>query len=136
MTKDSRAVLDAIQALAARDLDEASDEKIRAEFIEDGRDPVDVARKVGESLDAVVAQFMRSHAAASKTRVATIQPRPAMKRPTLERMRELIQGAFNREPQLAAAFRDGKKQSEKDIESFYEDLVTMGKIEFDDDDSR
>jgi hypothetical protein len=37
---------------------------------------------------------------------------------------------------LAAAFRDGKKQSEKDIESFYEDLVAMGKINSGDDDSR
>lgn len=129
MKKDNRAMLDAIQALAARDLDEASDEQIRAEFVEDGRDPSEVARKVAESLDAVVAHFMRDHAAAAKSKSVAARPRAAVKLPPLERMRELIQGAFAREPQLAAAFRDGKKQSENDIGSLYEDLVELGKIE-------
>ncbi|MEY5097318.1 MAG: hypothetical protein RJA36_37 [Pseudomonadota bacterium] len=63
MKKNNRAMLDAIQALAARDLDESSDEQIRAEFVEDKRDPSEVARNVANSLDMVVARFMRDHVA-------------------------------------------------------------------------
>lgn len=128
MTKNNRAMLDAIQALAARDLDEASDEQIRAEFVEDKRDPSEVARNVANSLDMVVARFMREHAAAAKSKPIA-NTRPALRLPSVERMRELIQNAFSREPELAAAFRDGKKQSENDIGSLYEDLVELGKIE-------
>lgn len=128
MTKNNRAMLDAIQALAARDLDEASDEQIRAEFVEDKRDPLEVARNVANSLDMVVARFMREHAAAAKSK-PNANTRPAPRLPSVERMRELIQNAFSREPELAAAFRDGKKQSENDIGSLYEDLVELGKIE-------
>lgn len=127
MTKNNRAMLDAIQALAARDLDEASDEQIRAEFVEDKRDPSEVARNVANSLDMVVARFMREHADAAKSK-PNANTRPALRLPSLERMRELIQNAFSREPELAAAFRDGKKQSENDIGSLYEDLVELGKI--------
>lgn len=128
MTKNNRAMLDAIQALAAQDLDEASDEQIRAEFVEDKRDPSEVARNVANSLDMVVAHFMREHAAAAKSK-PNANTRPAPRLPSVERMRELIQNAFSREPELAAAFRDGKKQSENDIGSLYEDLVELGKIE-------
>jgi hypothetical protein len=128
MTKKNRAMLDAIQALAARDLDEASDEQIRAEFVEDKRDPSEVACNVANSLDMVVARFMREHAAANKSR-PNANSRTALRIPAVERIRELIQNAFSREPELAAAFRDGKKQSENDMVSLYEDLVELGKIE-------
>lgn len=128
MKKNNRAMLDAIQALAARDLDESSDEQIRAEFVEDKRDPSEVARNVANSLDMVVARFMRDHVAAAKSKPSA-NTRPAPRLPSVERMRELIQNAFSREPELAAAFRDGKKQSENDIGSLYVDLVELGKIE-------
>lgn len=128
MSKNNRAVLDAIQELAGKDLDEATDAQIRAEFIEDGQDPEQVALRVTQSLDAVVAEFLRGRAAASKALMKTAaRPLPA-KRPALERIKELIQGAFNSDPKLAAAFRDGTKQSENDLLSLYDDLVSMGKL--------
>jgi hypothetical protein len=43
-------------------------------------------------------------------------------------MKELIRAAFDREPQLAAAFRQGRRQTDQDIRSLYDDLVSLGKI--------
>jgi hypothetical protein len=46
--------LNAIKALALRDLESTSDEQIRAEFVEDKQDPPEVARRVAASLARVV----------------------------------------------------------------------------------
>ncbi len=128
MTNASRRAIEAMQALAGQDLEQVDDERIRREFIEDGRDPDVEARLMAEKLDAVVAQFMRDRAAAAKAlRAATAHPVPRP-RPTLARMEALIQVAFDKEPQLAAAFRGGERQTDQDIRSLYDDLVSMGKI--------
>ncbi len=128
MTSASRKAIEAMQALASQDLEQADDEQIRREFIEDGLDPAAEARRVAQKLDAVVAQFMRDRASAAKAlRAATAHPGPRP-RPTLARMKESIQAAFDKEPRLATAFRDGKRQTDLDIRSLYDDLVSMGKI--------
>jgi hypothetical protein len=128
MTSASRRLIEAMQALAARDLDAAGDNTLSEEFIEDGLDPAVEALRVAERLDAVVAQFMRDRASTAKAlRAATTHPSPRP-RPTIARMKELIRAAFDREPQLAAAFREGKRQTDQDIRSLYDDLVSMGKI--------
>lgn len=132
MSKTNRAMLDAIQELAGRDLDETTDEQIRAEFVEDGYDPTEVAGRVTASLDSVIAEFRRTRAAASKAVMnTTIRPMPSI-RPAMDRIKELIQSAFNSDPKLASAFRDGKKQTDNDLLSLYDDLVSMGKIDPDD----
>lgn len=129
MSNDNRKSLDAIQALALRDIDAASDEEIRAGIQGSGRDPDAVALRVAESLDRVVAEFMRNRAAATKAVMATAARPTPKARPALEKIKELVQGAFARDPGLAAAFRDGNKQSENDLVSLYDDLLAMGKIE-------
>ncbi len=128
MTRASRAAIEAAQALAGRDLEEAGDEQIRAEFVEDGLDPAQEARLVAERLDAVVSAFMRSRASSAKSLRATTSIQTAARRPTIEQIKQLIRAAFDREPELAAAFRQGTKQSDQDINSLYDDLVSMGKI--------
>jgi hypothetical protein len=128
MTNASHRAIEAMQALAGQDLEQADDEQIRREFIEDGLDPDVEARRVAEKLDAVVAQFMRDRASAAKALRAATAHRGPRPRPTLARMAALIQVAFDREPQLAAAFRDGERQTDQDIRSLYDDLVSMGKI--------
>jgi len=128
MTSANRRTIEAMQALAGRDLEETGDGQIRRESIEDGLDPTLEARQVAESLDAVVAQFMRDRASTAKAlRAATTPPGPRP-RPTLARMEESIRAAFDREPRLAAVFREAKRQSDQDIRSLYDDLVSMGKI--------
>ena len=128
MTSASRRTIEAMQALAGQDLEEAGDGRIRREFIEDGLSPALEARRVAERLDSVVAQFMRDRASTAKAlRAATAHPSPRA-RPAMARMKELIQAAFAREPRLAAAFRAGKRQTDQDIRSLYDDLVSMGRI--------
>jgi hypothetical protein len=46
----------------------------------------------------------------------------------------LVQRAFEAQPDLAMAFRDGKRQSDADWHTLYEDLIELGAIEPDGDD--
>jgi hypothetical protein len=129
MSNESMKTLAAIQALTLRDLEEASDEQIRAEFVEDGQDPDLVAREVAESLDSVVAEFMRNRVAATKAvRKATESPIERI-RPSIQKIKEIVQRAFEVEPSLATAYRKGTKQSDNDWISTFDDLVLLGKID-------
>jgi hypothetical protein len=128
MKNDSVKALGAIRRLALRDLDATGDEELRAEFAADGVDPDAAARAVAADLDAVVAAAMRERAAQAKSRVAASPKRPRI-RPALARMKELIDSAFQSDAGLAAAFRDGKRHSEADLQSLYDDLVELGKID-------
>lgn len=129
MTTDARKTLSAIQALISKDLEEASAEEIRAEFVEDGLDPDRVAREMAEAIDAVVSEFQRSRVAATKAVKKATEAPVVTSRPALKRIKELVQSAFQREPNLATAFRKGSKQSENDWNSTYDDLVLLGKID-------
>lgn len=129
MNTDARKTLSAIQALISKDLEETSAEDIRAEFVEDGLDPDRVAREMAETIDAVVSEFQRSRVAATKAVKRATKVPVATSRPALDRIKELVQSAFQREPNLATAFRSGSKQSENDWISTYDDLVLLGKIE-------
>lgn len=128
MKNDSIKAQDAIRRLALRDLDATSDEDLRAEFATDGVDPDGAARAVAAEFDAVVAAAMRQRAMAAKARVAAPYKRPRV-RPALARMKEMIDSAFRSDANLAAAFRDGKRQSDADLQSLYDDLVELGKID-------
>lgn len=128
MTNEFQKTLDAVRALALKDLEAASDEDIRAEFAAESIDPDQLAASIAVSLDEVLAACLRQQAAAAK---AAMQVRTAPKkslRPTLDRVRERIAQAFAAEPQLATAFREGSRQSDADLETLYDDLVLMGKI--------
>lgn len=128
MTNESQKTLDAVRALALKDLEAASDEDIRAEFSAEGIDPDQLAASIAMSLDEVLAASLRQQAAAAKV---AMQVRTAPKkslRPTLDRIKERIAQAFAAEPQLATAFREGSRQSDADLETLYDDLVLMGKI--------
>lgn len=128
MTNETRKTLDAIRALALKDLETASDEDIRAEFAAEGIDPDQLATSIAASLDDVLAASLRQQAAAAKVAMQVrATPRKSL-RPTLDRIKERIAHAFAAEPQLATAFREGSHQSDADLETLYDDLVLMGKI--------
>jgi len=129
MSNESMKSLAAMQALMLRDLEEASDEQIRAELAEDGLDSDLVAREVAESLDSVVAEFMRNRVAATKAvKKATVSPIEAI-RPSIQKIKEIVQRAFEVEPNLASAYRNGTKQSDDDWISTYDDLILLGKVD-------
>jgi hypothetical protein len=128
MTNETRKTLDAIRALALKDLEAASDEDIRAELAAEGIDPDQLAARIAVSLDEVLAASLRQQATAAKV---IMQGRTASKkslRLTLDQIKERIAQAFAAEPQLATAFREGSRQSDADLETLYDDLVLMGKI--------
>lgn len=133
MNTDARKTLSAIQALMAKDLDETSDEQIRAEMLEDAQDPDVLDREIAESLDAVVAEFLRNRVAAAKAMSKAVRTPIIERRPPLQRIKDLVQRTFEREPTLATAFRKGTKQSDNDWVSTYDDLVLLGKIDPDKD---
>jgi len=134
MSNETRKTLDAIRALALKDLEAASDEDIRADFAAEGVDPDQLAAGIAVSLDEVLAASLRQQATAAKV---AMQVRAAPKnslRPTLDRIKKRIAQAFAAEPQLATAFREGSRQSDADLETLYDDLLLMGKILDTDDD--
>ncbi|MBP6483975.1 MAG: hypothetical protein KA254_05065, partial [Rhodoferax sp.] len=77
MNNESRKTLDAVRALALKDLETASDEDIRAEFASEGIDPDQLAASIAASLDEVLAASLRQQAAAAKV---TMQGRTASKK--------------------------------------------------------
>lgn len=133
MSIDSVKTLDAIRRLALKDLDATSDGELRAEIVAEGDDPEAVARSVAIELDGIVASAMRERAAAAKNREVSMPAMPK-RRPALARMKELIENAFRSDANLATAFREGTRQSDADLQSLYDDLVALGKIDPESDD--
>jgi hypothetical protein len=133
MNSDSVNTLNAIRRLALKDLDAASDDDLLAEIVADGADPEALARSVAMELDATIAAFMRDRLMAAKARASAALTAPK-RRPALARIKELIDDAFRLDASLATAFREGNRQSEADLQSLYDDLVDLGKIEPEGDD--
>ncbi len=119
-----------IRARAIEDLANTSDEEIRNEYREAGQDMAAVAKQTHDKLRDVVAASMRARLASVKATVkASAVSQPASRvRPAMERLKAIVAEAFLREPKVAMAFRDGKKQTDEDLATVYDDLVRMGVI--------
>lgn len=119
-----------IRARALDDLANTSDEEIRNEYREAGQDMAAVAKQTHDMLRDVVAAGMRAKLASAKAATKTSSAsRPTNRvRPAMERLKEIVAEAFMREPKVAMAFRDGKKQTDEDLATVYDDLVRMGII--------
>ncbi|MEK6669467.1 MAG: hypothetical protein AABZ19_11640 [Pseudomonadota bacterium] len=119
-----------IRARALDDLANTSDEEIRNEYREAGQDMTAVAKQTLDTLRDVVAAGMRAKLASAKAATtASSASRPTNRvRPTMERLKEIVAETFMREPKVAMAFRDGKKQTDEDLATVYDDLVRMGII--------
>ena len=132
MNKSNRTAMDPIRALALRDLEATSDEEIRAEIVEQGGDPDAAVQRIRARIDAVMAEAMRAQTVAAKKFMGTTAATTHKARPTIDRIKQLIQEAFRGDAGLAMAFREGTQQSDADLQSLYDDLVAMGKIKRDD----
>lgn len=119
-----------IRARVLDDLANTSDEEIRNEYREAGQDMAAVAKQTLDTLRDVVAAGMRAKLASAKAATtASSASRPTNRiRPTMERLKEIVAETFMREPKVAMAFRDGKKQTDEDLATVYDDLVRMGII--------
>lgn len=119
-----------IRARMLDDLADTSDEEIRNEYREAGQDMTVVAKQTHDALRDVVAASMRARLASAKaaTKASSASQPTNWVRPTMDRLKAIVSEAFVREPKVAMAFRDGKKQTDEDLATVYDDLVRMGVI--------
>ena len=119
-----------IRARALDDLANTSDEDIRNEYREAGQDLAAVAKQTHDMLRDVVAAGMREKLASAKaaTKGSSASRPTNWTRPAIDRLKEILAETFMSEPKIAMAFRDGKKQTDEDLATVYDDLVRMGII--------
>lgn len=122
---------------AIADLLAMSDAELRAEAKEDGVDLETCASQTRQAMREAAAAALRQRLSAAKVRAPDKAPEPhraAAVRPTLDKIKQMVQQLFDREPMVGLAFREGKRQSESDWYSLYDDLVAMGAIKAEDHD--
>ncbi|MCK9366573.1 MAG: hypothetical protein M0P72_05415 [Metallibacterium scheffleri] len=129
-TPNHRAELAALRVIAMEDILNTPDVELRKEAVEDGEDIAAIAADLKSAMRDVAAAALRRRLSQAKARmtVLPVQRAGQLVRPPLERLKQLIQEAFASDPRLGLAFRDGKRQSDADWESLYDDLVALGKI--------
>lgn len=125
-----RAELAALRIVVLEDILNTSDAELRKEAMEDGEDVAAIAADLKSAMRDAAAAALRERLTQAKARMAAAPIRRAGQpvRPTIERLKQLIQEAFANDRSLGLAFRDGKRQSDADWESLYDDLVALGKI--------
>ncbi len=129
----NREEMASVRALALNDLQATTDSELREELMADGQDIKVVAARVRARIDEAASAVLRAQAEkarAIKARSTTLRPTPTI-RPVIDRLKEMVQSALLGRPDLAVAFRDGKKQSDSDWETLYDDLVALGVIKID-----
>ncbi len=128
MKTDAQKEIQAVRKIALQELDALTDAELLAEVAEDGESPQVLSADIAARLDDVIAQVLRDRAASAKANLRSKTPASPIWRPAIDRIKELIDQAFGTDPRLAAAYREGTRQSDLDLESLYDDLVSMGKI--------
>ena len=113
---------------AVQDALEISAAELAQEDAEDGVDGVKAADDLRASMREVAARFQRNAAPKRSPSYVPVSERMRAK-PAIDRLKAVVQSVFSREPELGLAFRDGKKQTDGDWESLYDDLVDMGAID-------
>ena len=136
MTDDQiKQELAAVRDAALEDLAATSDAELRKEALENGTDIKSRAAHLRASVRESAAAALRARMSESKARHREAAPLslPAFLRPPVDRIKELIRGLTQRDPQVGFAFRDGKSQTDEDWRTAYDDLVSMGLIKPEDD---
>lgn len=128
------AELAALREAALEDILAASDADLRKEALEDGQDIKELASKIRTTMRVSAGAALRRRLAQAKARDVLGPPVvPIGGRPLLEDIKRRITEVFASNPKLGLAYRDGKKQSDVDWQSLYDDLVAMGEIKPSDD---
>jgi len=120
---------------AIEDLLSLSEEELRAEAKQDGADLEAIASETKRLMREAAASTLRLRMTTSriKPRSPAVPCQISMIRPSLERMKQLVEQVFASNPSAGLAFRQGKKQSDADWQSLYDDYVAMGAIKPEDD---
>lgn len=134
--KDLRQKATRIAEALSDEVDALTDEQIMQEAKEDGIDTAKLANDFRSNAMQLIAQAKRQKLALARQRLAdsqrghVAQPRS---RPGLELIKQQIQAVLAVKPNLAVAFRDGKKLSDDDWLSLWDDFIEMGAIKDEDD---
>lgn len=130
----TRTELAALREAALEDLMATSDANLLSEVLEDGDDIKALALQVKTNMRDTAASTLRHRLVKAKETIQkkTTRPVTQFSRPPLEQIKEIVQSLFVKDKSLGLAFRDGKKQTDSDWLSLYDDLVTMGAIKPDD----
>lgn len=125
----------AIRAAALESLLATTDAELRQEAREDGENLDAMAIQMKTSMRNAAASALRERMAKSKSqsRLKLSAHSPSIARPAIDRIKELVQDLFARDQSLGLAFRSGKRQSDADWQSLYDDLVAIGAIKSVDD---
>jgi hypothetical protein len=125
----------AIRAAALENLLATTDAELRQEAREDGENLDAMAIQMRSSMREAAASALRERMAKSKSqsRQKLSVRQPSFARPAIYRIKQLVQELFARDQSLGLAFRDGKRQSDADWQSLYDDLVAIGAIKSGDD---
>lgn len=125
----------ALRDAALEDLLKLSDAELAAELGSDGIPIIEIARRVGNGMRETAAQAIRLQ----NSRMP-LQSREAVKpmrgsRPSISEIKKIVTRLFENaqklgveERSLGVAFRDGKKQTDADWETLYDDLVRLKAI--------
>lgn len=127
--------LQALQAAALEDLFSISDEDLLKEVAADGEDATARARALRTRFVESVSAARRQRLAAARQGVDAVSLPKRITvgvHPPIEVIKHRIQELFAADPSLGLAFREGKKQTNADWESLWDDLIMMGAIENDD----
>lgn len=118
-----------LQDAALDALLQMSDGELIREAVEDGEDPKALAASLRESVAQKLTAMRRQRLLDAQRKLRSAGVKPAVvSRPPMERIKELVLSAFQADPTLRLAYRDGKKLSETDWQSLYDDLVAVGSI--------
>jgi hypothetical protein len=125
----------AIRSAALESLLATTDAELRQEAREDGENLDAMAIQMKTSMRNAAASALRERMAKSKSqsRLKLSTRPPSIARPAIDRIKELVQDLFARDQSLGLAFRSGKRQSDADWQSLYDDLVAIGAIKSVDD---
>lgn len=111
------------------DLMQATSDEIEREVVTDGEDLAVEALKIKTTMREAAARTLRDRTALPRVGQAhAVVPSTMPTRPTLEKMKQLVQELFRTDPKAGLAFREGQKQTDADWQSLYDDLVRMGAI--------
>lgn len=134
---DPRAKVKSIEQALTEDLHVTSETELTREFAEDGLDISEIANSMRNSALDLIMQERRKKLAHARTGIQTqaLIRTDDRVRPSIETIKRLLGDLFIAKPALAIAFRQGKNQSETDWISLWDDLVEIGEIPRNDDES-
>ena len=125
----------AMRQLALEDLLAQNDTQLRHEAAEDNENVDALAVAFRMAFRETSAQVLRQRLLHAKWRMANTLTKPVKPAayPAIEILKRRILSAFDSQPELGLAFREGKRQSESDWQLLYDDLIELGAIAPDED---